>query len=76
MSQKTKNNKKPNKKKTTKQQQQKPSMFCYGSHVKDVLKEYKYDPTASGSLSIGLPCSTLLFFADNLHVLVRLTLCF
>ena len=40
----------------------------------DVQKEYKYDPTDSGSLSIGLLCSAPLFFANDMHVLVHLTL--
>lgn len=50
-------------------------MFCYSKHVKGrVMKEYKYDPTDSGSSSIGLLCTILLFFAKDKNVLVCLTL--
>ena len=48
----------------------------YSRHVKGhLMKEYKYDPTDSGrqALSIGLVCSTLLFFDNGTHVLVHLT---
>ena len=49
-------------------------MSCYSRHMKgSVTKEYKYDPTDSGSRNIGLFCSTLLFFANNMHILVCFT---
>jgi hypothetical protein len=45
-------------------------------YVKEcMMKEYKYGPTDSGSLNIGLLCSALLFFAHEIHVLASLTLC-
>jgi hypothetical protein len=50
------------------------TMFCYSKHVKaHVMKGYKYDPTDSGSWNIDLVSSALLFFTNNLHVLVHLT---
>ena len=51
-------------------------MFEYIQHVKrHLMKKYKYDPTESGrdALSLGLVCSTSLFFTNNNHVLVCLT---
>jgi hypothetical protein len=47
-------------------------MFCYNRYMKGhVMKEYKYDPTDSGSLSIGLVCFASLFFTKDTHVLVE-----
>jgi hypothetical protein len=42
-----------------------------------VMKEYEYDPTASGrwALSFALVSSTSLFFTNNTHVLDYLTKC-
>jgi hypothetical protein len=37
------------------------------------MKKYKYNPTDNVSGSIGLVCSISLFFANDAHVLVRLT---
>ena len=49
-------------------------MFGYSKHMKGcVMKEYKCDPTDRGRESIGLVCSTSLFFTNNTHVLVCLT---
>lgn len=51
-------------------------MFGYSKHMKAALiKEYKYDPTDSWRkvLSLGLLCSTSLFFTNNTHILVSLT---
>jgi len=45
-----------------------------GERMHDVLKEYKYDPTDSRDLKIGLLCSILLVVAAHMHVLVCLTL--
>lgn len=45
--------------------------MCERMH--DVQKEYKYNPTDSGSLSSGLLFSTSLFFTTHTHVLVCLT---
>ena len=50
-------------------------MLCYGRHVKGhMMKEYKYDSTDSGreSWSIGLLCSTSVFFTNDMLILVRL----
>lgn len=50
-------------------------MFEYSRHVKGPMMEYKCDPTDSGrrAVSICLIYSTLLFFAKDTQVLVRLT---
>ena len=61
-------------------------MFCWDTQVKECLaeadtermhvvqKEYKHDPTDSGSLSIGSFCSVSLLFSKDRHALVSLTL--
>jgi hypothetical protein len=51
-------------------------MFWYSRHMKGLLmKEYTNDPTDSGTtaLSIGLVCSSSIFFTNDMHVLARLT---
>jgi hypothetical protein len=51
-------------------------VFRYSRHVKGPMtKKYKYDPTDSWgrALSLGLVCSTLLFFDNETHVFVHLT---
>ena len=46
-------------------------MFGYSKHMKGPrMNKYKYDLTDNGALSFGLICSTSLFFAKDMHVLV------